>query len=288
MREQFTELALTVGSEKTVILYDRAELDNLAYVDSESFEEVLEKTHSRSSGEVMHLYDGVIHLSTAAGSSAYTLENNAARTEDDEFALELDRKTQSAWLGYSHYRIVGNYPNFDEKLKAIYFAVLSFLGEPEPVEVEQKWVLEDFDLDLSTLEPVDITQTYLNPLESGVERRLRSRTYRGHTEYFLTDKRDREEGVRYELESPVSSDRYWELMMDSDPQRRTILKRRYCFNSNGQSYELDEYIQPPVGYVLEAELSRVGDEVSLPEGFSGDNVTGDKSWSNYKLALEHH
>lgn len=288
-RDQFTTLAGTVDSKKTVIFYDRAELDNLAYVPREDFTVALNNTHWATPGEVMHEYDGVVHLSTAAGSTAYTLENNSARTEDDAFALELDSKVQDAWLGHPHYHIVGNYPSFDEKLHKIYAAVLNFLGEPEPVEVERKWRLESLpqNFTLENLEPVDIAQTYLNTSD-GTERRLRSRTYRGHTEYFLTEKREKARGERFEVEVPIPSEKYWSLAMEADPTRQTILKRRYCFNKDGQSFELDEFVQPNIGYMLEAELSSVDDEVELPEGFVGVDVTDEPEGRNYHLALKSH
>lgn len=50
-------------------------------------------------------YDLVIHLSSAAdgAESYYTLGNNQARSESIEFAKEIDKKLQEAWI---------NHPNF--------------------------------------------------------------------------------------------------------------------------------------------------------------------------------
>ena len=49
-------------------------------------------------------YNAVFHMVTAAdGASAfYTLENNQARTETPEQAVDLDRRTQKCWLGHPH------------------------------------------------------------------------------------------------------------------------------------------------------------------------------------------
>lgn len=50
-------------------------------------------------------YDLVIHMSTAADGAEehYTLGNNEARSEGIQFAKELDKKLQEAWI---------NHPNF--------------------------------------------------------------------------------------------------------------------------------------------------------------------------------
>ena len=49
-------------------------------------------------------YNAVFHMVTAAdgASKFYTLENNQARTETPEQALDLDRRTQKCWLGHAH------------------------------------------------------------------------------------------------------------------------------------------------------------------------------------------
>lgn len=49
-------------------------------------------------------YNAVFHMVTAAdGASAfYSLENNQARTETPEQAIDLDKRTQKCWLGHAH------------------------------------------------------------------------------------------------------------------------------------------------------------------------------------------
>ena len=42
-------------------------------------------------------------VTAADGARAfYTLENNEARTETPEQAVDLDRRTQRCWLGHAH------------------------------------------------------------------------------------------------------------------------------------------------------------------------------------------
>lgn len=55
-------------------------------------------------------YDMVLHVVTCAdgASTFYTTENNQARYETVDEAIEIDRKLQNAYNGHPHHRIVRN------------------------------------------------------------------------------------------------------------------------------------------------------------------------------------
>ena len=73
-----------------------------------------------------------MHLVTAAdGAEAfYTLENNAARSEDAATAVALDRKTQKAWSGHAHHYVFDNSTDFEGKLKRVVDRISKLVGLP--------------------------------------------------------------------------------------------------------------------------------------------------------------
>lgn len=273
-----------------VVLYDRAELDNRAYMDEAEFTGVLDAALGLSAGQVAARYDAVVHMVTAADGAegAYSTANNEARTETPERAIALDRAVQAAWLGHPHLVVVGNDGSFDQKLTRTLAAVLNILGEPEPVEIERKWLLarSPSPQALACAVPVDIEQIYLPADEAGAERRVRARTHEGFTTYFHTTKSPTADGQgRVERESVISGETYRLLAGMKEPGTRVIRKRRYCFVHAGQHFELDHLVEPVEAWLLEAELVTAGDPVSLP-GFLdvAAEVTEDPAWRNGSLA----
>ena len=54
-------------------------------------------------------------------------------------AAALDDKLIAAWTGHPHLRIIDNSTEFEDKLKRLIAEISSFLGEPEPYEIERKF-----------------------------------------------------------------------------------------------------------------------------------------------------
>ena len=79
----------------TIVGYKIAALDNKAYVSEEAFKSLL-KERNLNEMEVSDSYDMVIHLVTAADGAVehYTTENNSARIETPEEAIEVEKTTQ--------------------------------------------------------------------------------------------------------------------------------------------------------------------------------------------------
>lgn len=282
---------LAGDEERVVFLYDRAELDNRAYVPGDAFDQLVEATHGATTWEVGQRYDAVLHLVTAADGApeAYTLANNEARSESPEQARALDEATQQAWLGHSHYTVIPNSGSFEAKLARTLAAVLHTLGEPEPVEVERKWVLATPPrLDSLNATPVHITQHYLvSPAhEPTCEVRVRARTVDGHTTYYRTVKRPTEDPARrIEHEAVIAGETYQQLMAYQKPGTRAVRKTRWSFVENGQHFELDHITSPVNLWVLEAELAEPDQEVQPPASLGElQEVTGDRAYSNATLA----
>lgn len=278
------------AGSKTVIFYDRAELDNRAYMTAEEFTRVLSNALHATPGQVSARYDAIIHLVTAAdGAEAhYSTANNEARTETAAEAVELDRAVQGAWLGHPHLHVIGNATNFDKKLSRTLAAVLNVLGEPEPVEIERKWLIaaEPAPALLSSAVAVDIEQTYLPSGPDGTERRVRARTHDGHTTHFYTEKDPTLATIgRVEREVMIPAETYRMMSKMQDPNTQVVRKQRYCFVSEGQHFELDHIIEPVDAWILEAELVTADTAVTLPETLDIDReVTDDLQWRNGALA----
>ena len=111
------DAAQLVPEDNILILYDRALMDDKAYVSDEEFAQVIARFDGRTEERVLANYDMVLHLITCAKGAefAYDLGNNA-RTESIEFAREMDDRTLRAWSAHPNLRIIDNDANFNNKI----------------------------------------------------------------------------------------------------------------------------------------------------------------------------
>ena len=116
----FEQAAKTMDAEKILIVCDRGELDNRAYMNDAEFQEVLEYLGTGEI-ELRDAYDAVFHLVTAAKGAEefYTTLNNAARYETYEEARALDDRLIAAWTGHPHLRVIDNSSDFENKMKRL-------------------------------------------------------------------------------------------------------------------------------------------------------------------------
>lgn len=277
--------------DKVVILHDRGLMDGEVYVGPEDFEKLLiECGYKRN--EVYGLYDGVLHLVSAAvgAPEAYTKANNEARMETLEEAVAADNRTMNAWVGHPHLRIINNEGvNFEKKMNKLMAEVLNLLGEPVPLEIERKFLIKRPDmsklLDDMNATASDIIQTYLVSDEPGVERRIRQRGLIGDYSFFYTEKHDLSDGIREEREKIITLQEYINLLSEADTSRRQIRKRRYCFVYKDKYFELDTYNFWLDSAILEIEVNSLDEEFELPEFIEViREVTNDKDYKNSSLA----
>ena len=286
----FEQAAGSMDAEKILIVCDRGLLDNKAYMTEEDFETVCSEIGANEI-ELRDNYDAVFHMVTAAIGAVefYTTENNKARTETPEQAAELDHKLIAAWTGHPHLRIVDNTSDFDSKMRRLISEIASFLGEPEPYEIERKFLIEYPDVDqleaLPNCQRVEIIQTYLE-LGDGKERRLRQRGDDGHYIYYETIKETVSDTTRIETERRLTQDEYLRLLMDADPNRRQIRKTRYCLADGNQYFEIDLFPFWDDKAILEIELSDESEEIRFPSQLNIiKEVTDDDAYKNANLAL---
>ena len=286
----FEEAARCMQAEKVLIVCDRGAMDNKAYMSELEFAALL-REFGTTEVELRDRYDAVFHLVTAAKGAErfYTRENNKVRTETPAQAIVLDDKLIAAWTGHPHLRIIGNTAGFEDKLKHLVAEIRSFLGEPRPMEIERKFLIEYPDVkwleSLPNCRKVDIIQTYLRP-QGEYEVRVRQRGEKGSYFYFKTLKRSLSDASRIELEERLSQDEYLRALMDADPSRRPIRKTRYCLTWEERYYEIDLYPLWNDRAIMELELHDENEEIRLPAGLKLiREVTNDPSYRNSALAL---
>ena len=285
----FTQAAKTMNASKVLIVCDRGLLDNKAYMNDFEFSQVLEYLNSNEV-TLRDNYDAVFHLVTAAKGAEgfYTTANNSARTETVEEAAALDDKLISAWTGHPHLRVIDNSTNFEDKMRRLISEISSFLGEPEPYEIERKFLVEYPDVrwlcSIPNCQRIEIIQTYL---KSGPDEevRVRQRGMDGHYIYFQTTKRRISDVKRVEIERRLSEQEYLHLLMDADTNYRQIRKDRYCLTFDNQYFEIDIYPFWTDKAIVEIELNDENEEIRFPEQLKViKEVTKDESYTNRALA----
>lgn len=285
----FEQGAAVLKTEKVLIVCDRGTLDNKAYMTELEFACVMEALGCNEV-ELRDAYDAVFHLVTAAKGAEefYTTANNAARTETVEQAAALDDKLIAAWTGHPHLRIIDNSTDFEDKMKRFIAEVSAFLGEPEPYEIERKFLIGYPDIKALEKNPncrrVEIIQTYLTAAD-GEEARVRQRGVDGNYIYFHTVKKKVSDLKRIEVERRLTKDEYLRLLMDADPNCRPIRKTRYCLAHDNQYFEIDIYPFWQDKAIMEIELSDESAQIHFPEKIKViKEVTDDDSYKNVSLA----
>lgn len=276
-------------NDKIVILCDRGVMDSKAYVTEEEFAKVLSDL-SLNETVLRDNYDAVFHLLTAAKGKeeAYTLSNNTARTETPEEARALDDLTLAAWTGAPHLRVIDNKGDFNQKIENLINEIMFFLGEPEPFEIERKYLIEYPDIEFLKSYPfcnaVEISQSYIKVNSENA--RVRKRGADGGYTYYKTVKKNIDGIKRIEIEDILTADEYEKLLSDSN-QKTTIEKTRYCVVYDNRYFEIDVFPFSQDKAFMEIELTSDDEQVNLPPFIKViKEVTEDKEYRNSSLALK--
>lgn len=278
-------------NKKVVIIYDRGIPDCKGFLTDEEYSQII-KDCGLDEIKIMDYYDGVFHLVTAADGApeAYTCENNSARSETPEQAVERDRGCMRAWTGHSHLRIIKNGCTFEEKIDKLLEEVYTLLGVPVPVEIERKYLIEMPNLDdlhaSYDCTTIDIIQTYLVEKEKGIERRVRQRGVNGSYTFYYTEKQNIDDISRTEKERKISQEEYLQLLMEADTSLHQIRKQRTCLIHDGSYFELDIYPFWNDKAILEIELTNKNKKFNIPKDIKViKEVTNDINFKNKELAL---
>lgn len=280
--------AVNLPSDKILIVCDRGVLDNKAYLSKRDWNRLL-KRFNTSDVKLQDEYDAVFHLVTAAkGAKEFYNLDNPARTETPEEAIKQDDATIAAWTGHPHLRIIDNSSDFETKIKRLLSEISHFLGEPEPYEIERKYLIDYPDIayleSLPNCEKVNIVQTYLKS-KDGEEVRVRQRGINGNYTYSETRKISINGIKRIELEKRLSESEYLESLTKADESKSPIIKTRYCLVYNNEYFEIDIYPFWTDRAIMEIELNDENKEVVIPPFIKVQKeVTDDLTYRNGELA----
>lgn len=173
-------------------------------------------------------------------------------------------------------------------MKRLIAEIAAFLGEPEPMEIERKYLIEYPDIawleSIPNCRRIEIIQTYLRS-QDGEEVRVRQRGMDGSYVYYKTVKRSISGLKRVEIERRLSKEEYLTLLMDADTSRRQIRKTRYCLTYDNQYFEIDIYPFWQDRAIVEIELSDENAEIRFPKQLKiKAEVTDDETYKNASLA----
>ena len=285
----FEQAARPMKKDKILIVCDRGALDNKSYMNDEEFAEVLRYV-GKTEVELRDGYDAVFHMVTAAKGAEqfYTKENNKARYESVAEAVLQDEKLIAAWTGHPHLRVIDNSVDFQHKLRRLIAEIRLALGEPEPLEIERKFLIAYPDVkwleSLPNCRRVEIVQYYL-PAKEGDELRIRKRGENGSYLFYKTLKRRISDYKRLEVEERLSEGEFLSMLQDADPDKRPVSKSRYCLTYEGQYFEIDLYPFWDDQAIVEIELSDENAEVNFPPELKVlREVTRDPAYKNAALA----
>ena len=287
--EIFEMAASTMKKDKLIIVCDRGFMDNKAYMTDEEVEAAAAYI-GKDPIELRDSYDAVFHLVTAAKGAEeyYTQANNEARYETVEQGAALDDKFIAAWTGHPHLRVIDNSTDFEGKLKRLINEIIMFLGEPDPIEIERKYLIEYPDLEAMEADPmcrkVEIVQTYLKSNDDE-EYRVRKRGENGHYVYYETSKSRKGGLKRLQVERRLTEEQYLDLLEEADPDCHPIEKTRYYYTYERQYFEIDIYPFWKDKAIVEIELSSEDQEVKFPPQLRLiREVTGEEEFKNAALA----
>ena len=276
-----------VPEEKVLIIYDRAVLDDKAYISDEQFARTL-GYFDKTEEEILSHYDAVLHLVSCAKGAEYAYNyGNAARYESIEDARDMDDRTLRAWQRHHAVYVIDNSVDFEDKINRAIAQIYRILGQSAPEPGKRKFLVAMPDRDVLTRAygamPLEMMQTYLLSSDPEVERRIRQQTSLGEQFFFYTQKRVAEDGTRWVTERPISEKEYVTYLMEADLSLHSVRKLKYRFNYAQHNMELDVYPfsrDKAVLFVYGSEPYELPPEIRVIR-----DVTGDPEYKNRALAF---
>ena len=275
-----------VPEDKVLIIYDRAVLDDKAYISDAQFAKTLAH-FGKTEQEVLSGYDAVLHLVTCAKGAEFAYNyGNAARYETVEVAREKDDLTLRAWSTHPAVYVIDNSVNFEDKIGRAIAQIYRIIGQAAPEPGKKKYLVAMPDC--ASLEkllgaaPAEMMQTYLGPVRQDTERRIRQQKNGSGYLYFYTEKRIAPDGTRWVTEKPISEKEYVAYLMEADVSLHSVIKQKYSFTYEKRRMELDVYpfcSDKAILFAYGADTGRLPPEIKILK-----DVTGEAEYKNRALA----
>ncbi len=162
-------------------------------------------------------------------------------------------------------------------------------GYKDELEIERRWVLKNKPWELINFNKCsNILLIFQYYTKNGRFRKVNisdSHSNYKETKHYHTIKTYVSPGVNREQEKEITCD---EFDLATKVYDKSIIKTRYIYyNEQNQKIELDYFMDSNM-YIAEVELNSITEEVIFPDFIARNilvEVTGDKKWSNYNLAL---
>ncbi len=280
--------AQMVSEEKVLIVFDRAIMDNKAYITDEQFKETLSH-FGLTEEEVLKKYDAVLHLVTCAKGAEFAYNfGNVARYESVDVARDKDDFTLKAWEPHPRRYIVDNSIDFDDKINRAIAQIYRIVGQSAPEVEKSKYLIAMPDCDMLEKKynavSMEMMQIYLRPIVDNVERRVRQQKNRDEYLYFYTEKRIAEDGTRWVTERPISEKEYVGYLMEGDTSLHSVIKTKYRFTCQGRRMEIDVYPFSKEKAILFVYGRPLQSCDMPPEIEIIKSVSGDLDYKNRRLA----
>ena len=281
------DAAQIVPEQNVLVVYDRALLDDKAYITDAEFEWVIGK-FGLSTEAVLTKYDAVIHLVTCAKGAefAYNL-GNSARTESLDHAVEMDDKTLRAWSAHPNLKIIDNAVDFEKKIQRALREIYRIVGEPEPLDRKRKYLITMPDMNRLVVNygavPFEMVQHYLVETNPTIERRIRRQKNGSDYLYFYTEKHTMPDNTKWDTERPISKKDYERYLLEAEPALSEVHKVKYRFSYGHGHFEIDIYPFSKEKAVMFCYSD--SEELAFPPEIEVvKEVTGDRAYKNKNLA----
>ena len=281
------DAAQIVPEQNVLVVYDRALLDDKAYITDAEFEWVIGK-FGLSTEAVLTKYDAVIHLVTCAKGAefAYNL-GNSARTESLDHAVEMDDKTLRAWSAHPNLKIIDNAVDFEKKIQRALREIYRIVGEPEPLDRKRKYLITMPDMNRLVVNygavPFEMVQHYLVETNPTIERRIRRQKNGSDYLYFYTEKHTMPDNTKWDTERPISKKDYERYLLEAEPALSEVHKVKYRFSYGHGHFEIDIYPFSKEKAVMFCYSD--SEELAFPPEIEVvKEVTGDRTYKNKNLA----
>lgn len=286
LEEAFTNVA-KASHKESFVLCDRGACDGRAYMEEALWKQMLQE----NGWDIIELRDGryelVVHLVTAADGARefYTLENNKTRTENAEEAVKVDRRTQEAWVGHPHLRVVDNRTGFREKINRADARVSELAGVFLSRRTVRKFLVflkQGVDGSIGGEEFV-VEQTFLlRKAERETQESVRKRGKGGVFTYVHKVRKG-----DHETKRQITSREFESLLAHRDAKRGTVMIRRWCFLYRGNYFVMDAVlnVHPQVTLLRYHCDEEEEEQLEMPEWLRVEReVTGEKEYSMHMLS----
>lgn len=304
---------LKARGKPACILTDRGTMDGSVYIPEEVFGKIMADRGTDKVTLRDNRYDAVFHLVTAADGAEtfYTLANNEVRTESIESAIEVDRKTQKAWVGHPHLYVIDNSTDFEGKMSRLIDTVSKIVGLPSNLRRRSAKFLLKYQPDIVQRFPADVDYQIFD-VEKIYLTQSPQRASAGDYSFIRrrtnVDAEGTETGSVYQLTTVshaanemieqkriISAREYHTASLSRDESRHIVQQRRISFLYAKQSFVIHVYQKPVENLqILHAQVEAKFEEeppVILPPFLDVDrrltsSPEDEKAYGAYSISLK--